>query len=150
MSKIKKMLALVLSVVSLFSILTFNASAKDWRTGEFGSGSYRTVYLDNTKKAGYITVYTYNCLKGNNHAGACGAAATETYGAKLTITLRDKKGNWICDFDTTCRTKLKLGNDHSAYRVYINTRKGLSTSAKWINDGKCTHWSLETTSNTKF
>ena len=37
--------------------------------------------------------------------------------------LRDNKGKYICEFDATTNEKLKLGNDHSEYRVYIGLPK---------------------------
>lgn len=143
----KKTFAIVLVIVLFASIATFSASAAQWKTGNFGSG-YTTVKLDNPKKDGYIKIHTYNCIKGN-HSGQCFGAG-ETY-AKLKVTFRDTKGKWICDFNTTSGTKLKLGKDHSAYRIYITCRQDLGSGAKnFENKGKCTHWAIETTSNTKF
>ncbi len=146
MKHLKKIIALALVVLSLTSFASFGASAAQWKTGNFGSG-YTTVYLQNTKKNGYIKVHTYNCTRGK-HSGKCfGSGETS---AKLKITLRNTRGGWICAFNTTSKTKLKLGKDHSAYRVYIACRQDLGSAANFTNLGKCSHWGIETVSNTKF
>lgn len=146
MKTLKRLIALVLVILTLGSTLVLSASAASWRTGNFGNG-YTTVYLNNTRQNGYIKIHTYNCVKGN-HTGSCwGSGETN---AKLCVTLRDTRGNWICQFDTTSRTKLKLGNDHSAYRVYIACRQDLGAAANFDNLGKCSHWAIEPVSNVRF
>ena len=135
----------MLIVFALCGSCITTASAATWRTGNFGNG-YTTVRLSNTKKAGYIRVRTYNCVRIGNHTGKCtGAGQTN---AKLRITLRKTNGNWICQFNTTSKTKLKLGNDHSAYRVYIACRQDLGSAQNFINLGNCSHWAIECAGNT--
>lgn len=146
MNIMKRTIALVLVILTLCSTLVLSASAASWRTGNFGSG-YTTVYLNNTSKNGYIKIHTYNCVKGN-HTGKC--FGTGETSAKLRITLRDTRGRWICQFNTTSRQKLKLGNDHSAYRVYIACRQDLGAAANFTNLGKCSHWAIEPVSNVRF
>ena len=65
----------------------------------------------------------------------------------MHITLKDKKGRWICEFDTKSVTKLKLGNDHNTYRVHIAKKKIKSIPKDWINCGKCQYWAINTVSN---
>lgn len=145
MKTARRLIALLLVVLTIGAIAV-TASAAEWRTGNFGNG-YTTVYLNNMSKNGYIRIHTYNCVLGN-HSGKCfGSGETS---AKLRITFRDYKGNWICQFNTTSKTKLKLGNDHWAYRVYIACRQDLGSAANFTNLGKCSHWAIETVSNTSF
>lgn len=74
--------------------------------GSISNGGYTTVRLNANRKAGYIKIHT----KG---------LGTPWQISKVHVVLRDNKGNWICEFDTHSEVKLKLGNDHSEYRVYI-------------------------------
>ena len=142
---IKKILAIFLVALTLCGLFSATASAATWRTGNFGNG-YTTVRLSNTSKKGYIKIRTYNCIKTGFHTGKClGSGETS---AKIRVTLRNTSGGWICQFNTTSKTKLTLGKDHSAYRVYIACRQDLGTSANFINLGKCSHWAIECVSNT--
>lgn len=130
--------AMLIIVMSIFASFAVTASAASWKTGNFDSGytakGYTTVRLSNTKKAGYIKVFTYD-MTGRKTNG------------EIHITLRDNKGRWICEFDTTSGTKLKLGNDHSVYRVYVAKKKIKSTTKDWINVGKCQMRAINTVSN---
>lgn len=136
--RIISFVAMLILVVSVFSSFAVTASAASWRTGEFDAGytakGYTTVYLSNTKKAGYIKIYTYDMM------------GMKTSG-EMHITLRDTRGRWICEFNTKSGTKLKLGNDHSAYRVYIAKKRIKSTPKDWLNCGKCQYWAINTVSN---
>ena len=130
--------AMLIIVFSLFASFAVTASAASWQTGRFDSGytakGYTTVRLSNTNKAGYIKIYTYDVLGKKTNA-------------EIHVTLRDNKGKWICEFDTKSGTKLKLGNDHSLYRVYVAKKKLNSTAKDWINVGKCSMWAINTVSN---
>ncbi len=94
-----------------------------------------------------IKIHSYNCVKGH-HTGKC--FGTGETSAKLKITFRDTSGRWICQFNAKSKEKLKLGNDHRAYRVYIACRQDLGSAANWTNMGKCTHWGVEAVSNCHF
>ena len=141
--------AMLIIVMSVFASFGVTASAASWQTGNFDSGytarGYTTVRLSNTKKAGYIKVYSYD-KTGRKTSG------------DIHITLRDNRGRWICEFDTTSGTKLKLGNDHSLYRVYVAKKqffpkKNTLAQRTWAdgknfeNDGKCQMWAINTTAN---
>ena len=129
---------MLIIIISVFASFAVTASAASWQTGRFDSGytakGYTTVRLSNTKKAGYIKIFTYDVL-GKKTSG------------EMHITLRDYRGRWICEFDTKSGKKLKLGNDHSAYRVYIAKKKISSPAKDWINVGKCQTWAINTVSN---
>ncbi len=141
----KKLLALLLAFISLFATLSasqIDAQAAEWRTGRFDSGytakGYTTVYL--TKKNGKlqngkIKVFTYDMMGWKSKA-------------KLHIVLRTTGGRWICEFDTTSGSTLKLGNDHAAYRVYIAPKKLKNSGDDFVNLGKCCYWAIHCTSNT--
>lgn len=144
--------SLMMAIITVFTMASVSASAASWRMGNFNSkngysSGYTTVYLTNKKKAGKIKIHTYNCVKGN-HSGKCvGSGETK---AKLRVTYRTTGNKWICQFNTTSKTTLKLGKDHSAYKIDIAVRQDLGTSANWTNLGKCSHWAIETVSNTNF
>lgn len=148
MKTIKRITALVLVVATLLAVTAFATSAASWRTGNFGgyNSGYTTVYLSNRNKDGYVRIHTYNCVK-NNHTGKC-AGSGETV-AKLRVTFKTTANKWICQFNTTSKSKLKLGKDHSAYKINIAVRQDLGAN-NIINLGKCSHWAIETVSNTRF
>lgn len=89
-----------------------------WRTGTFSnekrSDTFTTVYVDGENKNAYVRIYTYN-RKGKKTKG------------EMHIVLRDEKGNWVWEGDIKSGAKLKLGNDHKAYRIYI-TKKEYDTT----------------------
>jgi len=143
----KRLLAVLLAVISVFTVFSatqLNASAATWRTGRFDDGyyarGYTTVYLTRNNKGklqnGKIKVYSYNSVTGWKTNG------------KLHIVLRTTGGKWICEFNTTSGSTLKLGNDHSAYRVYICAQDLKSDAKNFINLGNCGYWAIECKSNT--
>lgn len=146
MKKIIGMFTVVLTICSLilsaFVMKPIEASADSWRTGCFDSGytaqGYTTVHLSNPNKKAYIKIYTYD-MWGNKSSG------------QMHITFRTTSGKWLCEFDTKSGRKLKLGNDNSAYRIYIakksypDTIKGRGDN--FINVGKCTYWGINCVSN---
>lgn len=114
-----------------------------WRTGLFDSGytakGYTTIKLDNTTETSYIYIYTYD-INGKKTKG------------KMHITLRDSNGKWLWEGDVTGGSRLKLGKNHSEYRVYIAKKsypsgKNMISSAKnsgddFANIGKCHSWAI--------
>ena len=151
----KKFRKLVLSAMLIVSVLMTSTSAfaATWRTGDCTSSdtNYKycaTVCLNNTKKAGYIRFHTYYCLKGKGHSGPCPKwpGAKETRG-KVSLKFTTTSGKWLCEFNTTGGSKLKLGNDHSAYKIYHRLKK-MNAADQFINRPECTHWAIETVSNT--
>ncbi len=138
-----------MAAITVFMMSAVGASAA-WRMGNFDrshNSGYTTVYLTNKKKSGKIKIHTYNCVKGY-HTGSClGSGETK---AKLRVTYRTTGNKWICQFNTTSKSTLKLGNDHSAYKINIAVRQDLGSAANFTNLGKCSHWAIETKSNTHF
>ncbi len=142
---IKKILSILLaliSVVTMFTATHIDAQAATWRTGNFDTGytakGYTTIYLTSKKgklQNGKIKVYAYDKLGYKTNA-------------KLHIVLRTTSGKWICEFNTTSGSTLKLGNDHYAYRVYISPQKLSNSANDFLNMGKCVYWGIQCTSNT--
>lgn len=118
------------------------SSANKWRTGNFDSGytakGYTTVTLNKNAGNAYIYIYTYDAMD-NKSSG------------QMHVTLRDNSGNWIWEGDVSSGTKLKLGNDHSQYRVYIAKKTYPNTvignGDDFINVGKCQSWAINCASN---
>lgn len=116
------------------------SNGNKWRTGKFDTGyvakGYTTVHLNKSAGDGYIRIYTYDNL------------GFKTSG-EIHVTLRDWSGKWICEFDTKSGARLKLGDDHSQYRVYIAKKKYSNDisgqSRNWNNIGKCVSWAVECT-----
>lgn len=147
-----RVVSLVMAIITIFTMASVSASAGSWRLGNFNSGAgyssgYTTVYLSNAKKNGKIKIHTYNCIYGNHTGNCLGSGETK---AKLKVTYRTTGNKWICQFNTTSKTTLKLGKDHSAYKINIAVRQDLGSAANFTNLGKCTHWGIETISNTHF
>ena len=69
----------------------------------------------------------------------------------MHITLRDSGGNYVWEGDVASDTKLKLGDDHSGYRVYVAKKSYPNTvignGDNFINVGKCQSWAIECTKN---
>ena len=74
---------------------------------------YTTIRLNKNRDAGYFKIKTWW------NTGVVGNVDLGT-DSKIHVLLRDNKGKYICEFDATTNEKLKLGNDHSEYRVYIS------------------------------
>lgn len=113
-----------------------------WKNGNFDSGytakGYTTVKLNTNKGNGYIYIYTYDGF-GKRSSG------------QIHVTLRDRNGNWICEFDTSSGAKLKLGSDHDVYRVYIAKKQYpnniIGQGDDFINIGKCVSWAINANAN---
>lgn len=118
------------------------SSANKWRTGNFDSGytakGYTTVTLNKNAGDAYIKIYTYDDW-GKKTSG------------QMHITLRDSGGNYVWEGDVASGTKLKLGDDHSGYRVYVAKKSYPNTvignGDNFINVGKCQSWAIECTKN---
>lgn len=117
-------------------------SANKWRTGNFDSGytakGYTTVTLNKNAGDAKIKIYTYDAW-GKKSSG------------QIHVTLRDWKGNWICEFDAKSGDTLNLGDNYGEYRVYIAKKKypsGIKGDGDdFINVGKCQSWAIECTKN---
>ncbi len=113
-----------------------------WRTGNFDTGytakGYTTVTLNKNAGDGYIYIYTYDAM-GKKSSG------------QMHVTLRDSSGNWVWEGDVASGSKLKLGNDHLQYRVYIAKKSYPNTiignGDDFINVGKCQSWAINCSKN---
>lgn len=118
------------------------SAANKWRTGNFDSGytakGYTTVTLNKNVGNGKIKIHTYD------------AWGKKTSG-QIHVTLRDWRGNWICEFDAKSGETLNLGNNHGQYRVYVAKKSYPDTiignGDDFINVGKCHSWAIECTRN---
>ena len=130
------LLVMVMSL-SIFATVPLAASAET--SGDTGSATYCTVKIDNSliKKKGTqyakVKIKTYDMLGWYNT------------GAKVQITLKDENDNFICSWVGKGGDTLKLGDDHSVYRVYVdyydnpgnnfiskgNNFTNLGSSCKW-------------------
>lgn len=156
---LKKSISIVLTIVSMIVIVLSVGcisaqAATEVKTGCFGSGNnyVGTVYLEKDKKGnlldGKIKICSFAKKAFSNTKGTLNKA-------KLHVTLRDTNGKWICEFDTTSTSTLKLGNDHKAYKVYVrpvqtNGSGIVSTAKDWNNSGACYYWSVDAVKNCHF
>lgn len=122
----------------------------EWKTGAFNkdnkANGYTTVYLNEDVENAYVHIYTYN-KNGKKTKG------------ELHIILKDEKGNLVWEGDVKSGTKLRLGNDHKEYRVYVSKKEYHSTGddilSKVIssgnnflklgeNENNCCYWAINT------
>ena len=145
MKKLTKLLAVLLVITCTISAFSINASAAKWRTGNipanYKNSGYTTVRLDSTKKDAKIKIHAYHTFirGGKGYEG----------NSRLYVTMRDTSGRWIwgSEINTGGNGKtLKLGRDHSAYRIYIREVKlpGIKYFENyWYPD----YWAIECTKN---
>lgn len=122
----RKIIAILLALVALFSICAINVSAASSVTISARYGTeYCTCKLTGNKKA-KVTVQT-------------------TCGGKPTVTFKDKNGRYIWGEDKAISANGKrtfnLGADHDVYRIYVkdsSPRLMQACSAKFYNPKNCT------------
>lgn len=113
-----------------------------WRTGNFDLGytakGYTTVTLNKNSGNAYIYIYSYDMM-GVKSSG------------QMHVTLTDNNGKWLWEGNISSGAKLKLGNDHSQYRIYIAKRTYPNTVVgngdNFVNEGKCFSWGIKCSSN---
>ena len=131
------MIALVMALIVVSANIQ-TVSAAEWRTGNLvdynKNCGYTTVCLKNTKKDAYVKIYAYKSNGKEN----------KDWGT-LLVTLRTTSGKYICEFETRSGNKLRLGKDHSAYRIYIKRSFAETYNPKPKN--KAVYWGLKTHSN---
>lgn len=134
--------AMLLSVILIVSVLSTvvptSVLAAVWKTGNLVNYNqecgYTLVCFDNLKKDAYVKIYAYKSngkeikLKDTMH-----------------VIMRTTSGKWICEFDTKSGSKLRLGNDHTAYRIYIKRTFTETYNPKEKNRAK--YWGLKTYKN---
>lgn len=131
----------VLMSLSVFSSAFTAEAANKWKTGCFARGAYTSgtmVVLKNTKKDAKVKLHTYK----KNWKGV-------GVDCKCTVDIIMKDGNGRIVWQGTKNVgksglTLKLGKDHSMYRLYFKVH-GL-TSPKYVNN-VADYWGIEYTSN---
>lgn len=124
------------------SIYITVANTEKWATGYFDSGhtakGYTTVTLNKNAGDAYVYIYSYDRL-------GCKSSG------QMHVTLRDTCGRWIWEGDISSGSKLRLGTDHSQYRVYIAKKSYPDTfsgnSSNFSNSGKCYTWGINAKTN---
>ncbi|MBQ7580368.1 MAG: hypothetical protein IJU39_03560 [Clostridia bacterium] len=139
MKKTKKLIALVLAMITVFTAMSFssvNASAAN--KGRTGSSTYCKVVISKSliNKAGR----QYATVKLNTGT----AANIFNTGKKVLVTLKDGNGRFITKWTAKGGDTLKLGDDYSVYRIYVDYAEtsfsGVGNSYNWkiTNAKNCT------------
>lgn len=144
MKKISKIIAMLTVAIILITAMIIPASAasKQYLTGRMASGwtSPHTVYLTNTKKDAKIkvTFYKTSVLQGLPNANKGKACS-----AKIRIRMTDAGGHIIWEGKKSVPKSgvtLKLGHDHSYYRIQFY-------DAGTLGDNVPSYWCIECSSN---
>lgn len=122
----RKIVAILLVVVCLFSVCAVSVSAASYVTINAKKGTdYCTVTLTG-KKTAKVTIKS-QC------------------GGKPTVTFKDNKGRYIWGEDKAIsangKRTFKFGSDHSIYRVYVKDSKPRLSQSSWAhfsNPKNCT------------
>ena len=116
-NKAMKVTAILLVLITCFSVLSISASAATWRTGRVpssGNSGYTTVYLTNTSKKATIKIHSYAYLINPNNG--------REVSTRFHITMRTTGGRWLWEGDITTTShgkSLTLGCDNRAYKICI-------------------------------
>lgn len=136
-------LSLFLSIFSLGSV--FAVTSASFTGNNYCSVTISQKLMQNKKyKTATVKIITYDLI---------GKKTSE----KINVTLTDSKGNYIGTYKKKSGDTIKLGNDHSSYRIYISqynepvTGGILSRSIKsgnnFKNSGKCVTWKVTNNKN---
>lgn len=142
----RKILSVFLAVVMSLSVFSaaFSAQAASWRTGNVNgskNSGYTTVYLSNKKKDAKIKIHSYTYLLPANRNKA------KEKSTSFHITMRTTGGKWIWEGDIKTGSSgktMKLGKDHSAYKICIR-QNDIPFGSYTLNYAK--YWGIECTSN---
>lgn len=127
MTKSKRIVALILAVITALSISVMSASAATY------------IYTQNNFNTGYCTATLTQPGKKN---GSVKVTIVSTTAA--TVRMTDNKGRYIWGEDNAIKVggimptgnrTFKLGKDHSVYRIYIKTR--YAGTASFSNAKNC-------------
>ncbi|MBP3447469.1 MAG: hypothetical protein J6K51_00420 [Clostridia bacterium] len=145
----KKFLSLLL-ILSLMLSTFFVENAFAATSASFDSNRYCTVtisqkLMQNLRyKTATVKINTYD-LTGKKTSG------------KVNVKLTDGKGNYIGTYTKKSGDTIKLGNDHSSYRIYISVYKEPVTGGiiartikggnNFTNLGKCATWKITNNKN---
>lgn len=145
--KAKSFCLLLIMTILLVSLPTKTMAATK---GRFGNTGYCTVRINNSLLNKRGRQYAYVTLKTQDQIG-WGTSA------KVNVTLRDESGRYIWSGVQKTSTKLKLGDDHRYYRIYVTcyqeSERGnwfllsLIRARNFENLGKCVYWTISNAKN---
>lgn len=145
----KKFLSVILTLSLIFSVLfcenSFAATSASFDSNSYCTATISQKLMKNTKyKTATVKITTYD-LRGKKTSG------------KVSIRLTDGKGNYIGTYTKKSGDTIKLGNDHSSYRIYISAYKEpltggiisqtIKSGNNFTNLGKCVTWKVTNNKN---
>ncbi|MBO5306287.1 MAG: hypothetical protein J6B12_05935 [Clostridia bacterium] len=145
----KKLITIVLTLIMAFSVIpatTLQTSAVT--SAKINSSSYCTVKINQSlinkkgKQYAKVKLKTYDMLGWFNS------------GAKVKITLKDGNGKFICSWVGKGGDTLKLGDDHSVYRIYVDYYNNpgnnfISQANNFSNLGSSYKWQISNAKDCK-
>ncbi len=137
------MLSLILSVFFVENV--FAATSAYFSSNNYCTATISQKLMQNTKyKTATVKITTYDS-RGKKTSG------------KISIKLTDGKGNYIGTYTKKSGDTIKLGNDHSSYRIYISAynepvtggifSRTIKSGNNFINSGKCITWKVTNNKN---
>lgn len=132
MKKTKKAIAAVLSAVTMFSVASFGTVATHAATrGRTMDKTYCTVKI--SQKLLNKSGRQYASVKLNTGTGW----NIFNTGRPIKVTLRDGQGRYICSWTAKGGDKIRLGDDHSEYRICLDYASG-----EWDVVGNTYKWKI--------
>lgn len=137
MKKIKKIIAVVLSVVTVLSVSCFGTLSTQAATkGRTMDNTYCTVRISQKLRNKSGTQYATVKLSTGT------AANIFNTGRKIRLILRDGKGRYLCTWIGKGGDTLQLGDDHSEYRIYFDY-----ANQDWDTVGNTYKWKITNPKN---
>ena len=140
----KKIISSLLIAAMLLTVMCFDVvAASDWL--ETGSDSYYNVTLNSSIANSIWKRYAKVRLKTRN------SVDKRESNARVHVKITDQYNNWLSEFDSKGGETLKLGNDHSGYRIYVSYYK--SNGSWWdaadafVDQGGSGEWRAVASSN---
>lgn len=130
---------------TIFSTNVFAVTSASFDNNSYCTATISQNLMKNKKyKTATVKITTYD-LSGRKSSG------------KINVKLTDGKGNYIGTYKKKSGDTIKLGNDHSSYRIYISVYNepvtgGIISSAiksgnNFTNLGKCVTWKVTNNKN---
>ena len=143
----KQILSVVLTLLMVFSMIpAASLTAHAATSAKTDSSAYCTVRISQSlinkrgKQYATVKIKTYDMTGWYNT------------GAKVRITLRDGNGKYICSWIGKGGDTLKLGDDHSVYRIYVSYYDNpgnnfISQGNNFTNLGASYKWKISNAKN---
>ena len=142
---ISSVLALVLILSTVFSVNVFAATSSSFRSNNYCMVTISQNLMQSSKyKTATVKITTYD-MSGRKSSG------------KVNVTLTDGRGRYIGTYKKKSGDTIKLGNDHSSYRIYISEynenvtggilARTIKSGNNFINSGKCVTWKVTNNKN---